>query len=218
MSETVAIVPAAGSGERLGAGTAKAFVSLGGRTLLEMAVDGLRASGVIERVVVAAPPQRVAETVELLGERAAVVAGGSERLDSVRLALAAVGDPEFVLVHDAARPLTPADQIRRVVAALSEGQRAVIPVLSVIDTIKAVDANGVVLGTPERSGLRAVQTPQGFETALLRRAYDRATAATDDAALVENLGVPVHTVAGDALAFKITTPLDLLLAEAVVRS
>lgn len=218
MSETVAIVPAAGSGERLGAGTAKAFVSLGGRTLLEMAVDGLLASGVIERVVVAAPPQRVAETVELLGERAAVVAGGPERLDSVRLALAAVGDPEFVLVHDAARPLTPADQIRRVVAALSEGQRAVIPVLSVIDTIKAVDANGVVLGTPERSGLRAVQTPQGFETALLRRAYDRATAATDDAALVENLGVPVHTVAGDALAFKITTPLDLLLAEAVVRS
>ena len=218
MSETVAIVPAAGSGERLGAGTAKAFVSLGGRTLLEMAVDGLLASGVIERVVVAAPSQRVAETVELLGERAAVVAGGSERLDSVRLALAAVGDPEFVLVHDAARPLTPADQIRRVVAALSEGQRAVIPVLSVIDTIKAVDANGVVLGTPERSGLRAVQTPQGFETALLRRAYDRATAATDDAALVENLGVPVHTVAGDALAFKITTPLDLLLAEAVVRS
>lgn len=218
MSETVAIVPAAGRGERLGAGTAKAFVSLGGRTLLDMAVDGLLASGVIDRVVVAAPPQRVAETAELLGERAAVVAGGPERLDSVRLALAAVGDPDFVLVHDAARPLTPADQIRRVVAALSDGQRAVIPVLSVVDTIKAVDANGVVLGTPERSGLRAVQTPQGFDTALLRRAYDRATAATDDAALVENLGVPVHTVAGDALAFKITTPLDLLLAEAVVRS
>ena len=218
MSETVAIVPAAGSGERLGAGTAKAFVSLGGRTLLEMAVDGLLASGVIERVVVAAPPQRVAETVELLGERAGVVAGGPERLDSVRLALAAVGDPEFVLVHDAARPLTPADQIRRVVAALSEGQRAVIPVLSVIDTIKAVDANGVVLGTPERSGLRAVQTPQGFETALLRRAYERAgtAAVTDDASLVENIGTPVHTVAGDPLAFKITTPLDLRLAETVL--
>lgn len=218
MSETVAIVPAAGSGQRLGAGTAKAFVSLGGRTLLEIAVDGLLASGVVDRVVVAAPKQRVAETVELLSGRAAVVAGGPERLDSVRLALAAVGDPDFVLVHDAARPLTPGDQIRRVVAALSEGQRAVIPVLSVIDTIKAVDANGVVLGTPERSGLRAVQTPQGFETAVLRRAYDRATAATDDAALVETLGVPVHTVAGDALAFKVTTPLDLLLAEAVVRS
>ncbi len=218
MPETVAVVPAAGSGERLGAGIAKAFVELGGRTLLELAVDGLHASGVIQRIVVAAPVNRVDETADLLGDRAAVVAGGPERLDSVRLALAAVGDPEFVLVHDAARPLTPADQIRRVVEALRDGQRAVIPVLPVVDTIKAVDANGVVLGTPERSGLRAVQTPQGFETALLRRAYDRAGAATDDAALVENLGVPVHTVAGDPLAFKITTPLDLRLAASVVDS
>ena len=218
MPETVAVVPAAGSGERLGAGIAKAFVELGGRTLLELAVDGLHASGVIQRIVVAVPVNRVDETADLLGDRAAVVAGGPERLDSVRLALAAVGDPEFVLVHDAARPLTPADQIRRVVEALRDGQRAVIPVLPVVDTIKAVDANGVVLGTPERSGLRAVQTPQGFETALLRRAYDRAGAATDDAALVENLGVPVHTVAGDPLAFKITTPLDLRLASAVVDS
>ncbi|HOB47928.1 MAG TPA: 2-C-methyl-D-erythritol 4-phosphate cytidylyltransferase [Mycobacterium sp.] len=218
MPETVAVVPAAGSGERLGAGIAKAFVELGGRTLLELAVDGLHASGVVQRIVVAVPVNRVDETADLLGDRAAVVAGGPERLDSVRLALAAVGDPEFVLVHDAARPLTPADQIRRVVEALRDGQRAVIPVLPVVDTIKAVDANGVVLGTPERSGLRAVQTPQGFETALLRRAYDRAGAATDDAALVENLGVPVHTVAGDPLAFKITTPLDLRLASAVVDS
>lgn len=218
MPETVAVVPAAGSGERLGAGIAKAFVELGGRTLLELAVDGLHASGVIQRIVVAVPVNRVDETADLLGDRAAVVAGGPERLDSVRLALAAVGDPEFVLVHDAARPLTPADQIRRVVEALRDGQRAVIPVLPVVDTIKAVDANGVVLGTPERSGLRAVQTPQGFETALLRRAYDRAGAATDDAALVENLGVPVHTVAGDPLAFKITTPLDLRLAASVVDS
>ncbi|TXI40807.1 MAG: 2-C-methyl-D-erythritol 4-phosphate cytidylyltransferase [Mycobacterium sp.] len=218
MPETVAVVPAAGSGERLGAGIAKAFVELGGRTLLELAVDGLHASGVVQRIVVAVPVNRVDETADLLGDRAAVVAGGPERLDSVRLALAAVGDPEFVLVHDAARPLTPADQIRRVVEALRDGQRAVIPVLPVVDTIKAVDANGVVLGTPERSGLRAVQTPQGFETALLRRAYDRAGAATDDAALVENLGAPVHTVAGDPLAFKITTPLDLRLAASVVDS
>jgi 2-C-methyl-D-erythritol 4-phosphate cytidylyltransferase len=108
--------------------------------------------------------------------------------------------------------------IHRVVAALREGLRAVIPVLPVADTIKAVDANGVVLGTPERSGLRAVQTPQGFETALLRRAYQRAAGlvTTDDAALVEYLGVPVHTVEGDALAFKITTPMDLRLAQAIL--
>lgn len=218
MTETVAVVPAAGSGERLGAGIAKAFVDLDGRSMLETAVDGLLGSGVIERVVVAVPADRVDETSSSLGARAVVVAGGAQRADSVRSALAAAGDPDFVIVHDAARALTPADQIRRVVAALKDGLRAVIPVLPVVDTIKAVDANGVVLGTPERAGLRAVQTPQGFETGLLRRAYEQASnaAATDDAALVENLGVPVHTVAGDVMAFKITTPLDLQLARAVL--
>lgn len=195
---------------------AKAFVELGGRSMLELAVAGLLGSAVVDRVVVAVPADRLTQTRDLLGAGALVVAGGPERIDSVGLALAAAGDAEFVIVHDAARPLTPADQIRRVVGALRDGLRAVIPVLPVVDTIKAVDANGVVLGTPDRAGLRAVQTPQGFETALLRRAYDRGGAATDDASLVENLGVPVHTVAGDPLAFKITTPLDLRLAAALV--
>ncbi|MGV0993496.1 MAG: 2-C-methyl-D-erythritol 4-phosphate cytidylyltransferase [Mycobacterium sp.] len=218
MSITVAIVPAAGSGERLGAGIPKAFVDLDGRTMLDHAVDGLLASGVIEHVIVAVPDSLVDQTSALLAGRATVVAGGAERPDSVRLALAAVGEPDFVVVHDAARPLTPPDQIRRVVAALNEGLRAVIPVLPVADTIKAVDANGAVLGTPERSGLRAVQTPQGFETALLRRAYQLTASVTDDASLVESLGVPVHTVAGDPLAFKVTTPLDLQLARAVLDS
>jgi len=220
VSDTVAVVTAAGAGERLGAGMPKAFVELGGRIMLEHAVDGLLASGVIDRVVVAAPADRVDETAALLDGRATVVEGGRERHESVRRALAAVGDPEFILVHDAARPLTPIEPIRRVVAALQDGLRAVIPVLLVADTIKVVDANGVVLGTPERAGLRAVQTPQGFEAALLRRAYERvgSFAGTDDASLVENLGTPVHTVDGDVLAFKITTPLDLRLARAVLSS
>lgn len=220
MSDTVAVVPAAGSGERLGANIPKAFVELAGRPMLERAVDGLLASGVIDRVVVAVPVDRVAQTALLLDGRATVVEGGRERHDSVRRALAAVGDPRFVVVHDAARPLTPVEQIRRVVAALRDGMRAVIPVLPVADTIKAVDANGVVLGTPERAGLRAVQTPQGFETALLRRAHQNSGgfAGTDDASLVEYLGTPVYTVAGDALSFKITTELDLLLARAVLNS
>lgn len=220
MSETVAIVSAAGSGQRLGAGIPKAYVELCGRTILEHAVDGLLGSGVITRIVVAVPADRVAETSALLDGRADVVAGGAERHDTVRLALDHIGDPEFVVVHDAARPLTPVEQIRRVVAALAEGQRAVVPVVPVVDTIKAIDANGVVLGTPERSGLRAVQTPQGFATDLLRRAYQRAgsVAVTDDASLVENLGIPVHTVEGDPLAFKVTTPLDLRLARAVLES
>ena len=218
MAHTVAIVTAAGSGERLAAGIPKAFVDLDGRTMLEHAVDGLLASGVIDAVIVAVPDTLVGQTTALLVGRATVVAGGAERPDSVRLALEAVDEPDFVLVHDAARPLTPADQIQRVVAALDDGVRAVIPVLPVTDTIKAVDANGAVLGTPERAGLRAVQTPQGFETALLRRAYRQSASVTDDASLVENLGVPVHTVAGDPLAFKITTPLDLRLARAVLGS
>ena len=220
MSETVAIVSAAGSGERLGAGIPKAYVELCGHTMLERAVDGLLRSGVVDRVVVAVPVDRVAKTTALLDGRAHVVAGGSERHDTVRLALDHVGDAEFVIVHDAARPLTPVEQIRRVVAALAGGLRAVVPVLPVVDTVKAVDANGVVLGTPERSGLRAVQTPQGFSAELLRRAYQRAGSftVTDDASLVENLGTPVHTVAGDPLAFKVTTPLDLLLARAVLES
>jgi 2-C-methyl-D-erythritol 4-phosphate cytidylyltransferase len=220
VSDTVAVVPAAGSGQRLGAGVAKAFVELVGRTILERAVDGLLASGVIDRIIVAVPPERVDQTAVLLGSRAQVVGGGAERHDTVRSALAAVGDPHYALVHDAARPLTPIEQIQRVVAALHAGMRAVIPVLPVVDTIKAVDANGVVLGTPDRGGLRAVQTPQGFETDLLRRAYQRAGsfAVTDDASLVENLGTPVHTVAGDPLAFKITTALDLRLARAVLES
>jgi 2-C-methyl-D-erythritol 4-phosphate cytidylyltransferase len=216
---TVAVVPAAGSGERLAAGAPKAFVNLGGRPMLEHALEGLRNSGVVDSVVVAVPPKRTDQAKLVFGGDAVIVAGGADRTESVRLALAAVGDAEFVLVHDAARALTPPALIARVVAALKSGHPAVVPALPVSDTIKAVDANGVVLGTPERSGLRAVQTPQGFQTQVLRRAYERATAGgfTDDASVVEATGTPVQVVAGDPLAFKITTPNDLLLAEALLR-
>jgi len=203
---TVAVVPAAGSGERLGAGRPKAFVHLGGQTLLERTLAGLRDSKAVDAVVVAVPPDRTDEAKLILGGDAVVVAGGLTRTDSVRRALAAVGEPELVLVHDAARALTPPDLIARVVAALRDGHQAVVPVLPVADTIKAVDANGVVIATP-----------QGFRTELLLRAYDRSpTDVTDDAALVENLGVQVVVVDGDPMAFKITTAFDLLVAEAVV--
>jgi 2-C-methyl-D-erythritol 4-phosphate cytidylyltransferase len=215
---TVAVVPAAGSGVGLAAGAPKAFVNLGGRPMLERALEGLRNSGVVDSIVVAVPPKRTDQAKLVFGGDAVIVAGGSDRTESVRLALAAVGDAEFVLVHDAARALTPPALIARVVAALQAGHPAVIPALPVSDTIKAVDANGVVLGTPERSGLRAVQTPQGFQTELLRRAYERSTAGgfTDDASVVEATGTPVQVVEGDPLAFKITTPNDLLLAEALL--
>ncbi len=186
--------------------------------MLEHALAGLRDSGVVDSVVVAVPPNRTDEAKLVFGGDAVIVAGGSDRTESVRLALTAIGDAEFVLVHDAARALTPPSLIARVVHALQAGHPAVIPGLPVTDTIKVVDANGVVLGTPERAGLRAVQTPQGFQAELLRRAYERAAIGgfTDDASVVEMTGTPVQIVEGDPLAFKITTPNDLLLAEALL--
>jgi 2-C-methyl-D-erythritol 4-phosphate cytidylyltransferase len=221
LSGTVAVVPAAGTGERLAAGVPKAFYQLDGRTLGERAVDGLMESGVVDRVVVAVPADRTDRAKLILGRSATVVAGGANRGDSVSRALEAVADvdePEFVLVHDAARALTPPELVVRVVEALLAGHPAVVPALAVSDTIKAIDANGAVLGTPERAGLRAVQTPQGFATELLLRAYQQAgtTDFTDDASLVERIGGQVQVVDGDPLAFKITTRLDLLLAQAIM--
>jgi 2-C-methyl-D-erythritol 4-phosphate cytidylyltransferase len=217
---TVAVVPAAGSGERLAAGVPKAFVEIAGRTLLERAVSGLRQSGVVDRVVAAVPSALVDDAKVVLGGldiAVTVVAGGPDRTASVRLALAAAGDADWVLVHDAARALTPAAVIVRVVEALRSGWAAVVPALPLADTVKAVDAQGVVVATPSRAGLRAVQTPQGFRADLLLRAYRQDLPATDDASMVEQLGGQVHVVDGDPLAFKITTDLDLLLAEAILR-
>jgi 2-C-methyl-D-erythritol 4-phosphate cytidylyltransferase len=222
---TVAVVPAAGSGERLAAGVPKAFFHLDGRTLVERAVSGLLESGVVDRVVVAVPADRTDRAKLILGREATIVAGGTNRADSVSRALAAVADaeePDFVLVHDAARALTPPDLVVRVVEALRSGHSAVVPVLPLSDTVKAVDANGAVLATPDRAGLRAVQTPQGFATELLLRAYQRAadlTGAdfTDDASMIEHIGGQVQVVDGDPLAFKITTRLDILLAQAIVK-
>ncbi len=218
MAGTVAVVPAAGSGRRLAAGVPKAFVRLDGRTLIERAVSGLLESGVVDRVVVAVPADHSDEAKTILGHAATVVAGGLDRGASVRLALAAADEPELVLVHDAARALTPPGLVVRVVEALRAGHCAVVPALPLSDTIKAVDADGVVLDTPQRAGLRAVQTPQGFAADLLLRAYQQAGAAdfTDDASMVERIGGRVRVVDGDPLAFKITTRLDLLLAQAVV--
>lgn len=219
----VGIVPAAGRGVRLGEELPKAFVELDGRTMLDRAVESMLDSGAVDRVVVVVPPELAATPPERLvraplSERVRVVAGGAERADSVRAGLACAADARFVLVHDAARVLTPPGMFARVVAELRRGSDAVIPVLPVTDTIKSVDAQGAVTGTPDRASLRAVQTPQGFDVALLSRANIDAGDATDDAGLVERLGERVDTVAGDPLAFKITTPLDLVLARALLAS
>ena len=213
-----AVVPAAGSGTRMGPGDPKALLLLAGEPLLVHAVRGLRAAPSIGPVVVAAPPDRVAEVTDLLSRYdVTVVAGGAERQDSVRRALAALpADVDLVLVHDAARALTPSALHEAVVAALRGGAEAVVPVLPVADTVKRVEGDRVV-ATVDRDDLRAVQTPQGFRRDVLEQAHEDISAVTDDAALVERLGRTVLTVPGDPEAFKVTRPFDLLVAEAVLR-
>jgi 2-C-methyl-D-erythritol 4-phosphate cytidylyltransferase len=209
---TVALIPAAGRGERLGAGLPKAFVDLAGHTMLHRAVRGVQASGVVDHVVLSVPAGLV-DQVRTEFPEVTVVAGGAQRGDSVRAALAAAPAADMVLVHDAARCLTPPTLFIAVVDALSAGAQAVVPGAPVTDTIKSVDAAGVVTGTVDRGRLRAVQTPQGFDFDVLTSAYASADADfTDDAGLVEACGVAVHTIAGDPLAFKITTQWDLRLA------
>ncbi|ACU34332.1 2-C-methyl-D-erythritol 4-phosphate cytidylyltransferase [Actinosynnema mirum] len=222
----VALVPAAGRGERLGFGMPKALVPVGGVPLLVRAIRGLFESGRVRHVVVAAPPSDVDQvrtvTAPLApaGGAVHVLAGGAERSDSVRLALehalAEVPDVRVVLVHDAARAFTPPTVVRDVVDAVLAGHPAVIPVLPVADTVKRVDTKGVVVDTPDRSLLRVVQTPQGFDAATLRAAHESGLHATDDAGLVERLGVPVVTVTGHQDAMKVTTPFDLAVAEALL--
>jgi len=215
----VALVPAAGRGERLGLGPPKALRLLAGEPLLVHAVRRLLAARTVSQVVVAAPPGEE-ESVRRLVPAALVVTGGARRVDSVRVALAASDSSyDVVLVHDAARPLAPPGLADAVVGAVLDGAGAVVPALPVTDTVKRVDAHGRVLATVERVDLRAVQTPQGFRRAVLERAHASAGAgadATDDAGLVERLGLEVVTLAGSDEAFKVTRPADLLFAETLL--
>lgn len=211
------VVPAAGAGARLGPGAPKALRLLVGSPLLLHAVRRVRECPSVGPVVVAAPPLEVAAVTALLaGLDVTVVAGGAERQDSVRLGLAALpAEVDLVLVHDAARALVPVAVVEEVVAALRAGAQAVVPVVPVADTVKRV-ANDVVVATVDRSELRAVQTPQGFVRAVLEEAHASSASVTDDASLVEALGVPVVTVPGAPEAFKVTTRFDLLVAEALL--
>lgn len=214
------IVPAAGAGTRLGRGVPKALRPLAGEPILVHAVRRLRACPSVGPVVVAAPPGSVPVVESLLAAYGVtVVAGGAERQDSVSAALAALpADVKYVLVHDAARALVPVEVVEAVVSALRDGSDAVVPVLPVSDTVKRVGLDGAVLATVPREDLRSVQTPQGFRREVLEAAHRSAPGSlTDDAGLVEAAGVTVQTVLGSPEAFKVTTPFDLLVAEAVLR-
>jgi len=215
--DVAVLIPAAGAGVRLGAGIPKALCLLAGESLLVHAVRRVVAAPSVGFVVVAAPPDHPDAIGELAGP-VKVVAGGPTRQASVAAALAAVPDRfGIILIHDAARALAPTALVESVAAAVRAGADAVIPVLPVVDTIKAVNAFGQVVGTVDRAVLRAVQTPQGFRREVLAAAHAAALDEhTDDAGMVEKLGVPVHTVPGDAAALKITRPVDLLIAEALL--
>ena len=219
---TAVIVPAAGRGERLGPGAPKALRTLAGQPILLHAIRNLATARDIDVIVVAVPEDAVDESRGLLAGielPITIVSGGETRQDSVARALLALApEVDVVLVHDAARPLVPADVVDRVANAVRAGAPAVIPTLGVVDTIKEVDADGVVRATLDRARLRAVQTPQGFARDVLQRAHASSDGgdATDDAGLVERMGVDVQTVAGHEEAFKITRPLDLVLAEAIL--
>jgi 2-C-methyl-D-erythritol 4-phosphate cytidylyltransferase len=208
----VALLVAAGRGERLGASGPKAFVTLAGRPLLEWSLDALRGAPSVASVVVAVPPGVA---------YADAVAGGEHRSASVRNALAAAPDgDDIVLVHDAARPLLTVELVEACVAGLA-GFDAVVAAAPVTDTIKEADAGRVVRRTLDRSALWAVQTPQVFRRDALARALDQPddviASATDDAGLVEGLGGRVGVVAAPRENLKITTPLDLRVAELLLR-
>jgi 2-C-methyl-D-erythritol 4-phosphate cytidylyltransferase len=219
--DVAVLVPAAGAGLRLGPGGPKALRLLDGEPLLVHAIRRVAAASSVRLIVVAAPAAEVDAVRSLLAPVApvTVVAGGAERQESVALALAEVPDDvAIVLVHDAARALTPPELVESVAAAVRAGRPAVIPVLPVVDTIKEVGPGETVLGTVDRSVLRSVQTPQGFRREVLVAVHAAAAdPLTDDAGLVEKAGLPVTCVPGSELAMKITRPLDLILAEALLQ-
>jgi 2-C-methyl-D-erythritol 4-phosphate cytidylyltransferase len=218
---TVAVVlAAAGRGERLGSGVVKALRELAGEPLVLHAIRGVRAVPAVGPVVVTAPVGLVNDLTVLLASYDVVVtAGGDERQESVRHGLAALPPGvDHVLVHDAARALTPPSLFAAVISALRSGAEAVVPVLPIADTVKRV-VDDRVTGTVERGDLRAVQTPQGFALDVLVKAHAQTgPPASDDAGLVERLGRTVVTVPGSEDAFKVTRPFDLVVAEALLRA
>lgn len=221
-----AIVPAAGAGARLGFRTPKAFLALDGEAILERTIAALARAPGIALILPVVPRTRLAAFERLRGRRRwrgclPAIAGGRERQDSVAAGLAALPrSVGYVVVHDAARPFVTPGLVGRVLDA-ARRHGAALAAVPVPDTVKRVSAEGLLEGTVDRRGLWLAQTPQAFRADLLREAHGRAglarRSATDDAALVEALGHPVHVVAGSTLNFKVTSREDLALARALAR-
>jgi 2-C-methyl-D-erythritol 4-phosphate cytidylyltransferase/2-C-methyl-D-erythritol 2,4-cyclodiphosphate synthase len=213
VSDLVAvIIPAGGSGERLGAKIPKALVQLAGKTLIEHAVANM--APIANQIIVAVPAGYEEQFQNLLGSEVTVITGGLTRTLSVKSALTHVTkENDYILVHDAARALATTDLAMRIIDSLRAGEKAVIPGLEVTDTIKRIDVDNYVTKTPTRSKLRAIQTPQGFTRKLLMKAHSSPDDVTDDASLVEDRGVDVKVILGESRALKITTMDDLAIAQ-----
>jgi len=223
------IVPAAGAGRRMGFGKNKAFITIRDVPLLVLCMKMLAETGMVRRVIVVTRAWEITETERMLKKYQPdffpdinwqVTAGGRERQDSVANGLALVTDESgYVAVHDGARPFAGTEVFARTFARAKEFGAAIAAV-PLKDTVKVVDARGIVVSTPERSSLCAVQTPQIFEINVLRKGYDflkeHPVAVTDDASLVEASGHPVAVAEGSYENIKVTTPEDLLLAEKIL--
>ena len=221
----LAILVAAGRGERMGAGRPKAFLSIGGKTILLRAALAFEAAASIDAIVVVVPFDQIREAAEALQSITklhAVVAGGALRQDSVLAGMKGAPDgfDGVVLVHDAARPLVEPSLIDAVARAAQE-RGAALPVLGLVDTVKRV-RGGRVVETLDRTELAAAQTPQGFKFDLLARAYEEAfrdrVTVTDEAMAVERIREPVVALPGSARNRKLTTPEDLAWAEELLRA
>jgi 2-C-methyl-D-erythritol 4-phosphate cytidylyltransferase len=218
VSRTVAIVLGAGAGARLGATVPKAFVPLGDTTMLTLSATAAAACPEVDSLVIVVPPgwERRAEALIRSPKPCAIVAGGPSRQDSVRLALRSIpGDADAMLCHDAARPFASPELFSAVLAALEDAD-GVVPVVPVPDTVKRI-REWMVVGTEPRHELWLAQTPQAFRAEPLRLAHATPEeGATDDAALLERARYRVRAVPGEPDNFKITTPEDLVRAEAVL--
>lgn len=226
MGKVAAVIPAAGQGKRMGTGQNKVFLSLRDKPVLAYTLDIFQVCGLIDEVVLVAAHDEIPLIKENIIDRYGfskvkkVIAGGKERQDSVAAGLAELDDSvELVVVHDGARPLLLPSQLEEIIRWAMQKETAVAAV-PVKDTIKAADPFGKVLNTPERVSLRAVQTPQVFRRDLLATAYRKAMQegfrGTDDASLVERLGVSVYLVEGSYENIKLTTPEDMEVAEAIL--
>jgi 2-C-methyl-D-erythritol 4-phosphate cytidylyltransferase len=206
----VGIVPAGGSGERLGADRPKAFVVCAGRPLIEWSLEVL--GSVCDRVVAAVPPGNESEPD--------FVMGGDSRSASVRNAVATTPEADVFVVHDAARPLVTRELVERCIAALEPGIDGAIAAVPMTDTVKQVASDGRVLRTLDRSQLWAIQTPQVFKADILRRALERdaaaLAAATDDAWLVDDVGGVITVVESFPENIKVTRESDLRIVEALL--